>query len=397
MLSSDKNKKIKIAFIFGTRPETIKVYPVIREAKKYLEWIEPIIILTAQHREMLDQMISLFQIKPDFDLQIMKHGQSISQINAQALLKLEEVFKKIQPDLVLVQGDTTTTFSGALSAFYHKIKVGHIEAGLRTSKKYYPYPEEINRRLTTVLTDFHFTPTESAAQALLKERVPQESIFISGNTVIDTLFLMQKQYFQFSDQRINKILAENKRKEMILVTMHRRENWGEPLEHLCQALSSIGKSRKNLLILFPMHKNPIIREVILNRLMKDRNVILLEPLDYQEMVNLMAKVTLILTDSGGIQEEAPALGKPVLVLRSETERPEVVKIGAAKLVGTQAENIRKEVERLLTSPGDYQRMVIHQSPYGDGLASSRIIKYILYRYHLLDNKPLEFRFILKPK
>jgi len=384
------NKKIKIAFIFGTRPETIKMYPIIRESKKYSQWIEPIIILTAQHREMMDQMTNLFKIYPDFDLDLMKHGQSLSQINSQSLLKLEEVLKKIKPDLALVQGDTTTTFSGALAAFYQKIKVGHIEAGLRTSKKYYPYPEEMNRRLTTVLADYHFTPTTTATHALYKEGIAKKNIFTSGNTVIDSLLLMQNNQFRFSDERINRLL--DKGKQVLLVTMHRRENWGRPLEDLCKVLLNLNQKQKNLVIVFPVHKNPLIRKVVFNHLQEKKNIILSEPLDYQQMANMISLSTLILSDSGGIQEEAPALGKPVLILRSETERPEVVKIGAAKLVGTEAKKISNEVEKLLLNPAEYQKMVINKSPYGDGQAAKRIIEYILFRYHYLEHPPSEYIF-----
>lgn len=384
------NKKVKIAFIFGTRPETIKIYPVIREARKYPKWIEPVVILTAQHREMMDQMTDLFKIIPDFDLDIMKHGQSLSQINSQSLLKLEKVLNECKPDLVLVQGDTTTTFSGALAAFYQRIMIGHIEAGLRTSKKYYPYPEEVNRRLTTVLADYHFTPTKVAAEALYKEGIAKKNIFNSGNTVIDSLLLMQNNKLQFSDNRINELIK--KKSQILLVTMHRRENWGKPLENLCQALLSINKKNKGLTVVFPVHKNPLIREVVFNRLKGEHNIILLEPLDYQEMANLISESTLILTDSGGIQEEAPSLGKPVLILRLETERPEVVKIGAAKLVGTETTNIVEETEDLLNNSENYQKMVIKKSPYGDGKAAKRIIEYILFRYHLINEPPLEYTF-----
>lgn len=387
---SEKNKKIKIAFIFGTRPETIKMYPVIREAKRYSRWIEPIIITTAQHREMLDQMTHLFQIQPDFDLDIMKHGQSLSQINSQTLLKLEEVLRKSSPDVVLVQGDTTTTFSAALAAFYQKIKVGHIEAGLRTSKKYYPYPEEINRRLTTILADYHFTPTKMTAQALLKEGIHKKNIFISGNTVIDTLLFMQKRPLQFFDIRINNLI--NIKRKILLVTMHRRENWGKPIENLCQALAQLTKEQEGIVVIFPIHKNPVIRQKIFKHLNDKENIILTEPLNYQEMAHLMALSTLILTDSGGIQEEAPALGKPVLILRDETERPEVITIGAAKLVGTKKDDISKEANKLLSNPDAYQKMVMQKSPYGDGLAAKRIIEYFLFQYHYLEQPPLEFRF-----
>ncbi|MDD5635292.1 MAG: UDP-N-acetylglucosamine 2-epimerase (non-hydrolyzing), partial [Atribacterota bacterium] len=248
------NKKIKIAFIFGTRPETIKMYPVIKESKKYPNLIEPIVILTAQHREMMDQMTELLKIKCDFDLGIMKHGQSITQINCQSLLKLEEVLMLKKPDIVLVQGDTTTTFSGALASFYQKTKIGHIEAGLRTAKKYYPYPEEINRRLTTVLADYHFAPTKNAADSLKKENINRKNILITGNTVIDSLLLMQDKQYQFSDDRINKFIKT--KKQLLLVTMHRRENWGEPLENLCKSLVRIIHNNNNLGIVFPVHKNP---------------------------------------------------------------------------------------------------------------------------------------------
>ncbi len=381
-------KKIKIAFVFGTRPESIKMYPVIKEAKEYSHWIEPIIILTAQHREMLDQMIHLFQIQPDIDLGIMEHGQSLSRINSSTLLKLEKVFKNTQPDLVLVQGDTTTTFSGALAAFYQKIKIGHIEAGLRTFKKYYPFPEEINRRLTTVLADYHFTPTPLAAKWLVEEGIDRENILIAGNTVIDALILMQEDNFQFKDSRINRLTGPNKK--ILLVTIHRRENWGEPLEKVCQALIDIEQKHKNIVVFFPVHKNPVIREVVYKHLKDKESIILLEPLDYKEMANLMALATIILTDSGGIQEEAPALGKPVLILRAETERPEVVNIGAARLVGTDPSVICREVELLLKNPDYYQKMALPKSPYGDGLAAKRIIHYILYQYNYLAELPAEF-------
>lgn len=387
-MKDKKEKKIKIAFIFGTRPESIKMYPIIREVKKYPHWIIPIIILTAQHREMLDQMINLFQIQPDFDLGIMEHGQSLSHLNSASLLKLEQVFKDTQPDLVLVQGDTTTTFSGALAAFYQKIKVAHIEAGLRTFKKYYPFPEEINRRLTTVLADYHFTPTLLAAKILEKEGIDREGIFISGNTVIDALLLMQEDNFQFTDNRINQ--ARDSKKQILLVTIHRRENWGEPLKEVCQALAYLIEKHKGIVILFPVHKNPVIREVVFQYLGNMTNIILLEPLNYREMANLMALSAIILTDSGGIQEEAPVLGKPVLILRSETERPEVVAMGAAKLVGTDARAICRETEKLLKNPAYYQKMVLNKSPYGDGLAARRIVRYILYQYQYLNDLPQEF-------
>ena len=387
-MENKKDKKIKIAFVFGTRPEAIKMFPVIREAKEYPHWLTPFVILTAQHREMLDQMINLFQIEPDIDLAIMEQGQSLSHINSSSLIKLEEVFEKILPDLVLVQGDTTTTFSGALAAFYQKIRVGHIEAGLRTFKKYYPFPEEINRRLTTVLADYHFPPTPLAAKLLEKEGIERENIFVSGNTVIDAFLLMLESNFQFTDNRINQF--RDSHEKVVLVTMHRRENWGKPLENVCQALLSISQRYKNIVIFFPLHKNPIIRRVVHKHLSSQSNIILLEPLNYKEMANLMAFSTIILTDSGGIQEEAPALGKPGLILREETERPEVVSIGAARLVGTNQEAINKEVDKILKNQVYYQTMVAKKSPYGDGLAAQRIVRYILYQYQYLEEFPKEF-------
>ncbi len=382
------DKKIKIAFIFGTRPESIKMYPVIKEAQKYPDFIELYTILTAQHREMLDQMIDLFQIRPNVDLNIMNHGQSLTSLNSTTILKLEEVFKEIKPDLVLVQGDTTTTFSGALAAFYQKIKIGHIEAGLRTNKKYYPFPEEINRRLTTVLADYHFTPTVLASRMLLDEGILKENIVVTGNTVIDALMLMQEEKFRFNDSRINQFIEQNRR--VLLVTTHRRENWGEPLSEICQALTKIVEKHKDVVIFFPIHKNPIVREIVYKYLKNRENIVLLEPLDYREMANLMALSTVILTDSGGIQEEAPSLGKPVLILREETERPEILNIGAAKLVGTNKDVICSEIDLLLGDKNYYENMVAQKSPYGDGLASKRIIQYILYKWHYLDSLPEEF-------
>lgn len=389
-MRAKKNKKIGIAFIFGTRPETIKMYPVIREAKKYPELIKTIVILSAQHREMMDQMVDLFKIDPDYDLDIMKHGQSLSKINSQLLLKLEKVLQKSNPDIVLVQGDTTTTFSGALAAFYQKIKIGHIEAGLRTGEKYYPYPEEINRRLTTVLADYHFAPTKNSVQDLYKEGIAKDKIFLSGNTVIDTLLSIQNKKFRFSEEKINKAIMMGKK--ILLVTMHRRENWGEPLVNLSQALLNISKKQKDLVIVFPLHKNPQIRDIVYKYLYEEESIILSEPLDYQEMANIMSLSSFVLTDSGGIQEEAPALGKPVLILRSETERPEVIQIGAAKLVGTKTKNIEKEIENLLFDDAEYKKMVINKSPYGDGKAARRIIEYILYQYHLIESIPSEYNF-----
>lgn len=383
-----RSNKLRIAFVFGTRPEAIKMYPVILEVQKYPEWIEPIVVLTGQHKEMLDQMIHLFDIKPDYNLRIMKHGQSLSQISSQILMNLERIYHECNLDYVFVQGDTTTTFIGALAAFYQKIKIVHIEAGLRTDNKYSPYPEEINRRMTSVLSDYHFAPTERAANALIEEGVSKDQIYISGNTVIDSLFLMLKENYTFSDFRINQVLKENKK--LILVTMHRRENWGKAMENLCLALKEILSKYKNLAVIFPMHKNPILRKVIMNHLSQFDNIYLSEPFDYREMTNVLNVSTLVLTDSGGIQEEAPALGKPVLVLREETERPEAIQSGCAKLVGTNPVNILQEVQNLLSDSEKYRQMVLKKSPFGDGFAAERIVRHLLFQSHFVEHSPKEF-------
>jgi len=381
--------KIKIAIIFGTRPETIKMYPIISEIKKYPHLIDCRIIVSGQHREMLDQMLEIFQILPDYDLNIMKQGQSLSSITNNSLLGIEKILIKEKPSIVLVQGDTTTTFAGALAAFYEKIKIGHIEAGLRTYNKYYPFPEEVNRHLTSVLTDLHFAPTKQSCDNLLSEGVRKEDIFISGNTVIDSLLLMTKENYIFRESQLKdkKIFQ----KKIILVTMHRRENWGEPLRETCQAINKIVKGYSDIFVIFPLHKNPEIRRNVKEILQNKKNILLLDTLNYDDMVNLMSKSYIILTDSGGIQEEGPSLGKPVLVLRDETERPEAVKAGVVKLIGTDEGKIRSEVNLLLNNREKYMEMSTSINPYGDGKASERIIKKILYNFNLIDQEPDEFK------
>lgn len=381
--------KIKIALIFGTRPETIKIFPIISEIKKYPHFIDYKIIVSGQHREMLDQMLGIFQINPDYDLDIMEQGQSLSNITNYSLLGIEKILKKERPSMVLVQGDTTTTFTGALAAFYQKIRIGHIEAGLRTHNKYYPFPEEVNRHLTSVLTDFHFAPTRQSYENLLSEGVKSEDIFISGNTVIDALFLMVKENYIFRETSLKdkKIF----KKKIILVTMHRRENWGEPLRKTCRAINKIIDKHSDVSVIFPLHKNPEIRSNVKKILQNRKNILLLDTLDYDDMINLMSKSYIILTDSGGIQEEAPSLGKPVLVLRDETERPEAVEAGVVKLIGTDEERIFSEIDLVLNSREKYMEMSKSINPYGDGKASERIVKKILYNFNLIDQSPDEFK------
>ncbi|MEA2087926.1 MAG: UDP-N-acetylglucosamine 2-epimerase (non-hydrolyzing) [Candidatus Caldatribacteriota bacterium] len=381
--------KIKIALIFGTRPETIKMFPIISEIKKYPHLIDYRIIVSGQHREMLDQMLEIFQINADYDLDIMEQGQSLSDITKNSLLGIEKVLIKERPSIVLVQGDTTTTFTGALTAFYQKIKIGHIEAGLRTNNKYYPFPEEVNRHLTSVLTDLHFAPTRQSCENLLSEGVKKEDIFISGNTVIDALFLMIKEDYIFREP----LLEDEKifEKKIILVTMHRRENWGEPLRGTCRAINKIIDEHSDVSVIFPLHKNPEIRRNVKRILQNRKNILLLDTLDYDDMINLMSRSYIILTDSGGIQEEAPSLGKPVLVLRDETERPEAVEAGVVKLVGTNEERICSEVDLLLNSREKYMEMSKSINPYGDGKASERIVKKILYNFNLTEQEPDEFK------
>ncbi len=366
-------KKLKIMTIFGTRPEAIKMAPVILELKKFPE-IETIVTVTAQHREMLDQVLKLFKIQPDFDLNIMSAGQTLFDITSRALLGLNSILEQVKPNIVLVHGDTTTTFTGALAAFYHQITVGHVEAGLRTKNKYSPFPEEMNRKLTSALTDLNFAPTITAKNNLLAEGVDAEKIFVTGNTVIDALYQTVEKDFKFTGE-LEKINSTNKR--IILVTTHRRENLGEPLRQVYKALKKIVEEFPDVEIIFPVHKNPKVREVVNSELGNLAQVNLIEPLDYQPFANLMNRATLILTDSGGIQEEAPSLGKPVLVLRDTTERPEAVLAGTVKLIGTAQEKVYGAAKLLLTDSAEYKKMATAQNPYGDGLAAKRIVKVIL--------------------
>jgi UDP-N-acetylglucosamine 2-epimerase (non-hydrolysing) len=380
-----EKKKIKVMTVFGTRPEAIKMAPIVLELAKHPDKITPVVAVTAQHREMLDQVLGLFNITPDHDLDIMAQGQTLFDITSKAMMGLDKVLEQEKPDIVLVHGDTTTTFAGALAAYYHQTTVGHVEAGLRTHDKYSPFPEEMNRKLTGCIADLNFAPTETSESNLLAENVKPESIFVTGNTVIDALHHTVRDDFQFEDELLQNIDFENKR--IILVTTHRRENLGEPMRHVYKALRQLTEEFDDVEVVFPVHKNPKVREVVREELGGLSQVHLIDPLDYEPFANLMHKAHLILTDSGGVQEEAPALGKPVLVLRDTTERPEAVAAGTVKLIGTDRDVVYNEAKTLLTDKEAYNKMAEAVNPYGDGKASERIIQAILYHYGLADNRP----------
>lgn len=386
-------KRIKVMTVFGTRPEAIKMAPVVLELNKYPEYITPVVAVTAQHREMLDQVLNLFDIKPDHDLNIMAQGQTLFDITTKAMQGLNSVLTEEKPDIVLVHGDTTTTFAGALTAFYHQIAVGHVEAGLRTHDKYSPYPEEMNRKLTGSLADLHFAPTVTSSQNLYQENIEKKAVFITGNTVIDALLATVDDNYQFENDLLKNI--DYKNKKIVLVTTHRRENLGEPMRHVYQALRSLVEEFDDVEIIFPVHKNPKVRSVVDSELGNLSQVHLIDPLDYEPFANLLARSYLILTDSGGIQEEAPALGKPVLVLRDNTERPEAVEAGTVKLIGTDKERVYQEAKLLLTDINEYQQMANACNPYGDGKASERIVKAILYKYGFKKELPELFKACLK--
>lgn len=380
-----EQKKIKVMTVFGTRPEAIKMAPIVLELQKHPDTIVPVVAVTAQHREMLDQVLNLFHIKPDHDLNIMAAGQTLFDITTRAMMGLDKVLTEEKPDIVLVHGDTTTTFAGALAAYYHQTAVGHVEAGLRTHNKYSPFPEEMNRRLTGCIADLNFAPTSTSEANLLAENVPPESIFVTGNTVIDALHHTVRDDFDFQEGSLKDVDFQNKR--IILVTTHRRENLGEPMRHVYKALKQLTEEFDDVEVVFPVHKNPKVREVVNEELGGLAKVHLIDPLDYEPFANLMHRAHLILTDSGGVQEEAPALGKPVLVLRDTTERPEAVDAGTVKLIGTDRERVYEEAKKLLTDKAEYSRMAESINPYGDGKAAARIIQAILYHYGLADGRP----------
>ena len=377
-----------IAVVFGTRPDTIKLAPIILELRKHPRF-RVINIATAQHRHMLDQVLDVFKIKPDFDLDIMEPKQSLAKLTKNSIAALDDVLVETKPDMVLVQGDTTTTFVGSLAAFYRQIPVGHVEAGLRTQDKANPFPEEINRRLTSCIADLHFAPTSTAKRALLKENVRPENVIVTGNSVIDALRYSIKKVYNFPDRRLNEFVKERRR--IILLTMHRRENWGTPMTGACEAAKTLARQYPDDRFVFPVHLNPIVREVVYPILGSIKNVVLIEPLPYSDFVNLMARSYLILTDSGGVQEEGPSLGKPILVLRTITERPEAVKSGTVKLVGLDPSRITATARRLLDNAAAYQQMANATNPYGDGHASRRTIQVLQHFFGFSKKMPSEFR------
>lgn len=370
--------KLKVMTVFGTRPEAIKMCPLVLEMRKHPDEIEPLVAVTAQHREMLDQVLHLFGITPDYDLNIMSAGQTLYDVTEKALRGLQKVLEEAKPDLVLVHGDTTTTFAGALAAFYAQIPVGHVEAGLRTGNKYSPFPEEMNRKLTGALADYHFAPTATSKANLLRENVPEAKIVVTGNTVIDALKTTVKKDYRFDYNALHEVLDSGKR--LILMTTHRRENLGEPMRHVYKALCEVLRTHPGVEAIFPVHKNPKVRQIVDEELGHLPQVHLIEPLDYEPFANLMARVDIVLTDSGGIQEEAPALGKPVLVLRDTTERPEAVSAGTVKLIGTAYEDVLRETNLLLDDAAHYRAMAEAVNPYGDGEACARIVNRILREF-----------------
>ncbi len=381
---------IKVMTVFGTRPEAIKMAPVIKMLKSK-ENIETIICVTAQHRQMLDQVLKVFNLKPDIDLNIMQQNQTLGMITTKALEGLENAIKQSKPDIVLVHGDTTTTFVAALAAYYNQTKIGHVEAGLRTYDKYQPFPEEMNRKLTTALADLNFCPTGLAKDNLLKENILEDSIFVTGNTVIDALSTTLNDNYKFKVEELNKIDFKNKR--IITMTAHRRENLGKPLENICNAILKIVKDFEDIEIVYAVHKNPAVQNVAYKILSDNKRIHLTQPLDIEDMHNLMNRSYLVMTDSGGLQEEVPSMGKPVLVLRNVTERPEGIKAGTLKLVGTDQNNIYSMAKQLLENKQQYTKMANAVNPFGDGKASERIVDAILYYFDNTNKKPENFEWI----
>lgn len=378
-------KKIKVMTVFGTRPEAIKMAPLVLELQKQSQRFEAITTVSAQHREMLDQVLDIFHIKPDYDLNIMHARQTLTDITSNVLINLDKILKEAKPDIVLVHGDTTTTFAASVAAFYNQIPIGHVEAGLRTWEKYSPYPEEMNRQMTDAMTDLYFAPTNQSKANLLKENHKEDNIYITGNTAIDAL--KQTVDKEYHHDILDKVSPDNK---LILLTMHRRENQGEPMRRVFKVIREVVESRENVEVIYPVHLSPAVQEAAKEILGNTERIHLISPLDVVDFHNLAARSYFIMTDSGGVQEEAPSLGKPVLVLRDTTERPEGVEVGTLKLVGTESEKVKKEMEELLDNDAEYRRMAQAKNPYGDGKASERILDAIAYYFGVTDKKPIEF-------
>ncbi|TWO30514.1 non-hydrolyzing UDP-N-acetylglucosamine 2-epimerase [Campylobacter hyointestinalis] len=371
----------KVLLVFGTRPEAIKMAPLVKEFQKQEEIITKVCV-TAQHRQMLDQVLDIFGIDPDFDLNVMKEGQDLYDITTNVLLGMREIFREFKPDIMLVHGDTSTTFSASLAAFYSKIKIGHVEAGLRTNNIYSPWPEEANRQLTGVLANYHFAPTVNSKDNLIRENKNSDSIIITGNTVIDALFLalheiQNNQYLKSKIlNAINEVYAINQSRKFILVTGHRRENFGNGFINICEALKTIALNNPDIDIVYPVHLNPNVQKPVNEILANIKNIYLVKPLEYEKFVYLMSKSYFIITDSGGIQEEAPSLGKPVLVTRDTTERPEALEAGTVKLVGSEKKLIIEEAQKLINDSMEYEKMSMSHNPYGDGSACKKIVEFI---------------------
>lgn len=379
-------KKYKIMSVFGTRPEAIKMAPLVKELGKY-EDLESICCLTGQHREMLDSVMEIFRLQADFDLNIMEKRQTLSTITTKTLLGMERVMEECKPDMILVHGDTSTTFAGALAAFYHQVPVGHVEAGLRTYDKYSPFPEEMNRTLVGDIADLHFSPTRANAENLRRESVAGE-VFITGNTAIDAMGYTVKADRKFQNELLNRLDFEHHR--IIAVTCHRRENYGKPMEDIMSAIAEVVRTHEDVEVVYPVHLSPVVRECAQKYLGGKERIHLIDPLDVEEMHNLLARCYMVMTDSGGLQEEAPALGKPVLVMRRETERPEAIAAGTAKLAGVSFEGVLGEANRLLDDPAAYQAMAKAVNPYGDGHACRRIAQAIRWHFGLTEERPADF-------
>ena len=375
--------KIKIMTIFGTRPEAIKMAPLVKAIEEDLRF-ESIVTVTAQHRQMLDQVMNIFDLSADYDLNIMKDGQTLAGITSRVIKELDQIFEEAKPDIVLVHGDTTTTFSASIASFYHQIKIGHVEAGLRTWNKYSPFPEELNRQLTDVLADIYFAPTEMSKKNLLNEKRNVSDIYVTGNTAIDAM------KYTISDQYSHSLLTDIGDKKIILVTMHRRENLGNPMKNVFKAINRIVERFDDVHVVFPMHKNPIVRKTVKETLIDCDRIHLIEPLDVVDFQNFANHSYMIMSDSGGVQEEAPSLGKPVLVLRDTTERPEGIEAGTLRLVGTSEDKVFVSAKELLEDNDIYDQMSKASNPYGDGFASQRILDAIAYSFGLTNEKPSEF-------